>query len=826
MESNPQVSLTSLADERERREVMEEIERLTASSRRRLGDEATADLLRQAPRGLFFPLFVNLVSLAMLVGGLAGAQWYFGQRQQEIRVRTEQEFSPEGRLVARLLEESQRRLREQQERIGQIQGDLERLLQERQGLENRFEAQLREREGRLRQELEAALNAERARLQQQGLSQAEIDRRLREFEAQRSRDIEQALEQARREAQREIEEREARLANLRNALEQARRSEEDIRRQLEAQAQGRVEALQTQLSEQAATLQRLAEERDFELNLFRQIEVALGEVRTALGVSQEEALAKLDTLDALLRASAQTASENLRRRLKPLQDASTALRETLGRLALRDAARRAEADPRLERLQNLVRQARAEPARRQELWTEALGLIEEVGEASQGIRTLEEQQRLARQQRREQERLEAIRQAFATLAPDNPTTWERLYEAIAPTDAAAYEVELRRGLRQAVERALEVARRPGEESLVRLNQTLEELTARNRALTERAEAAEQRAAQLEATVQALQNEITELRLASSGDEALSARLRQAEAEVGRLRAEMERLQRDRDGTSASLAEREATLARLERERSELLARVASLGEELQRARAVAGDREELSRQVEELRVLQDRVETLRRAYAQALEQALQRLGGVRSQEELDAARRQFAEQVSGSDAIGLLPRLSQLLDAVTAGQARLLVKPEEAAQARRRALEDVLKLTRFLEGRSERAAPLSAELRSLSLSDPVYAEVVSAVQRLAMQGAEEKPISLERWRLLGTVISAVGERLNIEILAGGTPISAGLKIQVRRAGSLDEVLGEGTISSVSGRRAIGLITNRREGVRLPIGGDVVWVEIP
>lgn len=813
-QNDPEMGV-SFANEEERNEVLQEIERLTSGAQG-LAQDVTLQALRHLPRGIWFPLMINLASLGLFVGGLFGAQWYFGQRQEQVRVQTQQQFSAEGRLVAKLLEESQRRLREQQERISQIQGEFERLSRERDSLAGQFEQQLREREALLRQELESRLSAERARLQQQGLSPAEIERRLRDFETRQNQELEATLRRAREEAEREIQAREAQLASLNQALAQARQAEEETRRQLQAQAQGQISNLETQLSEQAAVLDRLSQEREIETNIFRQIEAGLAEVRRGLETDAATALERLAVVEGLINANLPTASEGLARRLRAFQTATNTLRESLGRLTVRDVAERLAEDPRLGQLTQLVQQAREAPAaRRAELWTQALDLIQEASEAATGLRQLDEERRRQEQTQREQIRLALARQALGTLDPAAPETWEKLYDAIAPADAALYEVELRNGVERVLRNGLETARRPAQETVQRLEGELEQLRQLNRSLTERAAAAEARQSELESLVQDLRRQLDEMGRAAGTDAEAAARLAASRQEVERLGRELEELRRSREDDRQRLSEREAALARLEAEKQDLLRQLAGQSTDRANTEELAG-----------LRDYRDRVERFRQAYAPAAQAALRELSEARSQTELDQAIRKLSQTVSEADRTGLLPGFNQLLDALTAGQSRLLVKPEEVDQARKRAFNDVLSLTTYLKGSSGRGESLSADLRSLSLRDADFARVVQSIQELTVRGAEEVPISLSQWRPVGSVVSAVGERLNVELLTSPETVLVGLRVQIRRPGAEGTVLALGRVQSVSGRRAVIQLTSREENQRLPIGGDVVFLEVP
>jgi hypothetical protein len=813
---------SAFASEDERQEVLQEIERLTSDAQTR-AKSITPSALKSIPKGVWFPLLINLTSIGLFAVGLFGAQWYFGQRQQEIQVRTQQEFSPEGRLVAKLLEESQRRLREQQEQISKIQSEFERLSEERDNLANQFDQQLREREERLRRDLEERLAAERQRLQQQGLSQEEINRRLRDFENRQNAELERSLQQAREEAQREIQAREARIASLNSALEQARNQAEETRRQIENQSQGRIENLQTQLSEQAAFLERLSQERERELNLFRQIETGMEEVRRALATSTAAALERLDVVDGLVNANLANASENLARRLRAFQVSSSVIREGLSKLSVREVVQRVEADPRYLNFVNLVKQAREEPNRRAELWEEAVNLLEEVSETTRGLRSLDEERRTQERLRREQTRLNLVRQTFQRFDPQDQDSWQRLYEAIAPADAAQYEVELRANLQQVLNQVQDLARSSNQANVSQLQNQIEQLRSLNQTLAQRSESAENKVKELENLVNDLQKQIAEMTLASGQQSDLVAKLNQAQQEISQLQKELEELKKSQQSPAAPSDDINETLAKLDAEKKELLRQIATLSEDLTKAQRekATGDAE-----LNSLRQYRANVERLRQAFSANLNSVVRDLSNVKTQDELEQLKKRFVQSITEADQPGLMNNTGQLLDALTAGQARLLAKPEEVTQARIKAFADVLNLTNYLKGTSGRGDSLNAELRNLSLRDTNFANVVRSIQELTVRGADERPIRLETWRPIGSVVSAIGEQLNVEILVSPETVTVGLKVQVRRAGNNDQTLAEGVVASVSGRRAVVNVQSRVEGQRLPIGGDIIYLMVP
>ncbi len=221
----------------------------------------TPETLTYTPqrRGIALPLVTNLIIGAVVVLALGAAFFWYNRQEQSIATGETVLLTAESKLIAALRQESEAQLKQKDQAILDIQGRLSAIDQERLQLRSGVQAALSAKEQELLGQFERRLREERQRLQGQGVSQEEIQRRLAETEAELRRDNEAALADARRQAEQELASREAAIASLagqyQRDLEQARTER--------TQAQGEIERREAEMQrELAAREQELASDRD------------------------------------------------------------------------------------------------------------------------------------------------------------------------------------------------------------------------------------------------------------------------------------------------------------------------------------------------------------------------------------------------------------------------------------------------------------------------------------------------------------------------------------------------------------------------------------
>jgi chromosome segregation ATPase len=444
--------------------------------------------------------------------------------------------------------------------------------------EARFEAQAAlDRAQAVARDVEAQRDAVRARLhelegrEQEGRGAAEEVARLRaELEGERSSrlEVEASAQAARAEAQAaragvqsalaRVEGAEGRAAELEQALDEARRRE--------AEARAEAEARSAALDVRSAELEMRAAEQEARL---AELEAALARSREALAAREAEAEESRRGADAAAQA-----------RLAEVEAEREGLRAEL-------ASARQDAEGR-------VRSAEEVGARRA---AEAEARAAEAGEAS--ARAAGELERL-RQQVEEQSLARARFETEAVAA--------RSAAEAAEAQAAALEAELQavRWERDELEQRLQSTPH-GAGSAGEVARLREELAARSaeldaiRATAERsaAEAAEAaaRAEQLEARgpetaaaaaepglagrVRELEARLAESLRHEADAEAMAQAVRSAAGgEAAEVTAAMQRLAQERDTYAAQVADREARLARLQRELNDKTERLGRLAQEV------------------------------------------------------------------------------------------------------------------------------------------------------------------------------------------------------------------------------------------------------
>ena len=373
-----QAYMESMYSEDERRQILEEIDQVANASRL-----AATDLEAYQPRkrGIFFPVLINVLAVALIAGGWFAADAWFKSRQQNLSLKTNQLFSAEGTLLAKVMEESQAKLAAKNQEIRSIQDNLARLAQEKDRLTLTMNAQVDARTKKLKAELEQQLEAERRKLLAEGLSPAAVDQRLKALEAQKTAEFEHQLQLFRQQAQEQIDQRSRELKALQEQLNTS---------QAKASAKERAAEL---VSERLATLQRERDELDL---LFRQSSALYTQLHQAfLAGHLITAQTALNNLKQLYRHAQRSALVAVRRRADTGLEVASSLQTAL------EALKRGGKDPRFEAFLNGMKQAeQAKADQRAALAALAVSRVPEIERAFQILRD--------EQTRREQAQIEAL----------------------------------------------------------------------------------------------------------------------------------------------------------------------------------------------------------------------------------------------------------------------------------------------------------------------------------------------------------------------------------------------------------------------------------
>jgi hypothetical protein len=168
----------------DQKDILREIEQVATQNRIAVSPEVF--VVKAAKRGVLFPVLVNLVAVVGLAGGLAILYLSFQRGETQLAQSETGTITAEGKLIEEVKKESEAQLQEKNRQITQIQDQLAAIDRQRQDLQSNMDAKVNERESQLKSALAAQLAAEKAKLQKQGLSAEDINRRLSALEAEKN----------------------------------------------------------------------------------------------------------------------------------------------------------------------------------------------------------------------------------------------------------------------------------------------------------------------------------------------------------------------------------------------------------------------------------------------------------------------------------------------------------------------------------------------------------------------------------------------------------------------------------------------------------------
>ena len=235
-----------LPDE-ERDAILSEIDRISRENRVAASPESARTPARRGGGRLV--LVANIVAAVILALGVWLLSQFYSQEDEDLRSASAITVTTEGRLIEEIRRESREQVARKDEQIEEVQAELEAIRAQQREIEEDIEARVSEREAELRAQVDAEIEAERRRLIEEGLSDEEIERLMREFERRRIAELRGQVEEFRSRLAAEREERRRELAELEAEvsqtleqarqeraaiLEEARRNERELRERFEA----------------------------------------------------------------------------------------------------------------------------------------------------------------------------------------------------------------------------------------------------------------------------------------------------------------------------------------------------------------------------------------------------------------------------------------------------------------------------------------------------------------------------------------------------------------------------------------------------------------
>jgi len=237
----------------DQKEILRHIERVSRSNHILAGPDTWK--VKPRKRGIALPLVVNLAGLLILAGGLYGITLIFRSRGEATAAGSALLASAEGRLLQEIKREAEGRIQEKDREIATIQRRMATLDEERAQLLASVESRVKAKEEELRGLLQAELAKERERLVAEGLSEAVIQERLREFEKRKTEEFRSQLSAFAKKAEAD---RAALQASLDRARDQYREELSDLtaeRQRIQDESRQREQQLRAQLDDKNKALE-------------------------------------------------------------------------------------------------------------------------------------------------------------------------------------------------------------------------------------------------------------------------------------------------------------------------------------------------------------------------------------------------------------------------------------------------------------------------------------------------------------------------------------------------------------------------------------------
>ena len=287
----------------EREKIYKEIDKAVSSNKLRIQKNTFS--FTPLKSDVKLPVLINISALLLISGLSVFFFFYFNQAETSIVSEKEEVISAEGKLLQALKEESEQKLGEKEREIANIHSKLEgmRLEQESLLLDSRKQAGILEAE--LRKSFEDELEAERLKLQNEGLSGESIEEKLREFEAGKQVEFQNQIDLMKEQLEEERLAKEKALNDLISGYEQnlesARTDQLAIEASLKEQYSQKEEQLESERDTAVARLTRFDEQQKQEQLVIDQIFTMYSNINNDIKTSQyTEALQSLDNLENFL----------------------------------------------------------------------------------------------------------------------------------------------------------------------------------------------------------------------------------------------------------------------------------------------------------------------------------------------------------------------------------------------------------------------------------------------------------------------------------------------------------------------------------------------
>lgn len=303
--------------ESERAEIRAHIE--TVATENRISVEAARFSPAGVKRGVLLPALVNVIAAAAVAALFLFVVPLFKKSERGIEAQATEYASVEGRLIRELREESRQALSTKEKEIEEVREKLRELETRQAELERTFSDRLKAKEAEFQKLLQQEIEAERARLVARGVGNAEIDKRLRKFEAERKAYYDKQLAEFRKKLDAERAQLQADIDKLKAEYGARVAQLEQEQQKMVTDYQSRESSLKVQLEQKTQVMERLRSQNAEDLDAARkeletmnrrqeqsqaiedQIEGQIRRIREAMAAGNtEDALSKARSLQEYL----------------------------------------------------------------------------------------------------------------------------------------------------------------------------------------------------------------------------------------------------------------------------------------------------------------------------------------------------------------------------------------------------------------------------------------------------------------------------------------------------------------------------------------------
>jgi hypothetical protein len=234
-------------------EIIAQIDRIVSSNRIQTTTETFKFSSRRS--GIFLPVLINLLAIFAVLSGAYLSQFLFRQKEESLVQSSAGFLSSEGKLLEAVRREAEYQFNKKDQEISAIQKRLSSLYGEREQQKALMDERFRQREGELKEELTRKLVEEQQRLRGEGLSSADVDRRVRTLETTLTAQYRNELDRLQEQLQAELAQKQsgidALIEDQGKTMEQARQE----RMRLQEQYQDREATVRAQLQERERELE-------------------------------------------------------------------------------------------------------------------------------------------------------------------------------------------------------------------------------------------------------------------------------------------------------------------------------------------------------------------------------------------------------------------------------------------------------------------------------------------------------------------------------------------------------------------------------------------